>query len=82
MKKAYYSAKADDIRGSASMLVMDGEIFVAASVGGYRAVLCTDGVATQLGAKHQRKQNRKWAVSGTPPHEMLVSVFGLAIETP
>ncbi|ONK80517.1 uncharacterized protein A4U43_C01F18670 [Asparagus officinalis] len=70
MKKAYASTKIkiqaqkeNNSRGSSSVLVMKGERFVSASIGGYRAILCRDGLGTQLGLKHQRKVRRKWAVS-------------------
>lgn len=72
MKKAYVSTKTkiqqegqkeNRFRGATSMLVMKGESFVAASIGSYRAVLCRDGMARQLGMKNQRKAKRRWAVS-------------------
>lgn len=71
VKKAYLLTKAkiqdeqraDYIKGSANAIVMNGDRFVAASVGGYRAVLCRDGEAKQLGMKHQRRTMRKWSVS-------------------
>lgn len=74
MKDAYLSTKAkmqqegqgrDSVSGATSILVMNGESFVAASVGGYRAVLCEDGMARTLGIKNLRRLKRRWAISGT-----------------
>ena len=74
MKKAYIGAKAK-VRetekgeekeeeawkvGSASAMVMNGEKLVLANMGEYRAVVCKDGVAHQIGKKHRRTAQLSW----------------------
>ncbi|KAJ9154145.1 hypothetical protein P3X46_027512 [Hevea brasiliensis] len=71
MKKAYLGARAkvketqrsDDETwrvGSASVMVINGEKLVIANMGDYRAVVCRDGVARQVGSKHQLTAKRHW----------------------
>ncbi|KAL2921313.1 putative protein phosphatase 2C-like protein 44 [Bienertia sinuspersici] len=59
MRKAYLYARADLESGkpetmanvgSASVMVINGEKIVMAQIGGYRAIVCRDGVAHQLRA--------------------------------
>lgn len=71
MKKAYISTrakiyeeeKAKDIKGSTTALVLNGESLVAASFGGYRAVVCRNGLAAELGRKHRRLQKGRWSIT-------------------
>ncbi|KAF2285515.1 hypothetical protein GH714_005203 [Hevea brasiliensis] len=71
MRKAYLGARAkvketrisDDEKwrvGSASVMVINGEKLVMANMGDYRAVVCRDGVAHQVGRKHQQTAKRRW----------------------
>ncbi|KAE8667996.1 putative protein phosphatase 2C-like protein 44-like isoform X2 [Hibiscus syriacus] len=70
MKKAYLGARAKAIEaqkedetvraGSASVMVINGEKLVMANLGGYRAVVCRDGVAHQLSSKHHGGARRLW----------------------
>ncbi|RVW71829.1 putative protein phosphatase 2C-like protein 44 [Vitis vinifera] len=70
MKKAYLGAKAKVTEienadeawkvGSASAMVMNGEKLVLANMGDYRAVVCKDGVAHQIGRKHRHTGKQSW----------------------
>ncbi|KAK8507232.1 hypothetical protein V6N12_008576 [Hibiscus sabdariffa] len=70
MKKAYLGARAkareaqredETVRaGSASVMLINGEKLVMANLGGYRAVVCRDGVAHQLSSKHHGGARRHW----------------------
>lgn len=71
MRKAYLGARAK-VRetqksnetwrvGSASVMVINGEKLVIANMGDYRAVVCKDGVAHQMGSKHQQTAKRHWS---------------------
>ncbi|XAR48952.1 Phosphoprotein phosphatase [Bertholletia excelsa] len=69
MRKAYRGArnkmreeKEDASKvGSASALVINGEKLVTASIGDYRAVVCRDGEAHQIGARHQQGVKKHWS---------------------
>ncbi|GAB2217745.1 hypothetical protein Droror1_Dr00000956 [Drosera rotundifolia] len=71
MKKAYMNARAelhkavkrDDQQfsiGSVSAVVINREKMVVAVMGDYKAVVCKNGEARQLGAKHQYTGRRHW----------------------
>ncbi|GMI72054.1 hypothetical protein like AT3G23360 [Hibiscus trionum] len=70
MKKAYLGARAkareaqkedETVRaGSASVMLINGERLVMANLGGYRAVVCRDGVAHQLSGRHHGGARRHW----------------------
>ncbi|XP_010935949.1 putative protein phosphatase 2C-like protein 44 isoform X2 [Elaeis guineensis] len=72
MRKAYISTgakihkgeKANEIGGSTTVLVMNRKQFVAAAFGGYKAVVCKDGMAVQIGRKYQRAIRGQWPLSG------------------
>ncbi|PON37704.1 Protein phosphatase [Parasponia andersonii] len=72
MKKAYLGvrakikesqrAEAASKPGSVSVMVINGEKLVIANMGEYKAVLCRDGVARQIGGKHQQPSvKRHWS---------------------
>ncbi|KAE8704758.1 putative protein phosphatase 2C-like protein 44-like isoform X2 [Hibiscus syriacus] len=71
IKKAYPGAKAKAREEqkeyvtfqaeSASVMVINREKLVVANLGGYRAVVCRDGVAHQLSSKHYGGARRHWA---------------------
>ncbi|KNA12957.1 hypothetical protein SOVF_121580 [Spinacia oleracea] len=74
MKKAYLDArtklesdKQEKIvnAGSASAMIVNGEKIVMAQMGGYRAIVCRDGMAHQLGETHQYRGKRHW------PHRLI-----------
>ncbi|KAL9240296.1 hypothetical protein vseg_014534 [Gypsophila vaccaria] len=74
LKKAYLSAKAKSETGvsekpvsvsSASVIVVNGEKLVMAQMGGYRAIVCRDGIAHQLRGKHQHGGKMHW------PHRLV-----------
>lgn len=46
--------------GSASAMVMNGEKLVVANMGEYRAVVCKDGVAHQIGRKRRNAGQLSW----------------------
>ncbi|KAF8014369.1 hypothetical protein BT93_H0263 [Corymbia citriodora subsp. variegata] len=46
--------------GSASVMVVNGEKLVIASMGDYRAVICRNGVAKQTPSKQQQSAKRHW----------------------
>lgn len=46
--------------GSASAMVINGDKIVMAQMGGFRAIVCRDGIAHQLRATHQYKGKRHW----------------------
>lgn len=89
MKKAYLSVrgkiretqKAEEASkpGSVSVLVINGERLVIANMGDYKAVLCRDGVARQIGGKHhQPSAKRHWSrrfFSGKNIYKFLKSEF-------
>lgn len=70
IKKAYKYSKpniqdphmAKLFRGSSSLFVMNRKKFVAASIGEYKAVLCRNGKALQLGVKNKCKSKRIWSI--------------------
>lgn len=47
--------------GSASAIVINGEKLVLAHMGEYRAVVCKDGVAHQVGREHKQSTKRHWS---------------------
>ncbi|XP_073012371.1 putative protein phosphatase 2C-like protein 44 [Typha latifolia] len=63
MRKAYISTRAkiqkeeeaNEIGGSTTALVMNGKKFVVAQLGGYRAVVCKDGMAFEIGQKYRKR---------------------------
>lgn len=71
MRRAYLSARAkvreaqkeEERRtvGSASVTLINGEKLVIANMGEYRAVVCRDGVAYQIGVGHHHSSRRHWA---------------------
>ncbi|XP_050216394.1 putative protein phosphatase 2C-like protein 44 [Mercurialis annua] len=72
MRKAYLGARAkinetpksEDEKlnvGSASVMVINGEKLVMASMGDYKAVICRDGVAHQVRSKHQQTTKTHWS---------------------
>lgn len=64
MKKAHLRARAKIMEaekgscnvGSASAIVINGERLVIANMGDYKAVICKDGEAFQIGRRHWRKR--------------------------
>ncbi|EOY06086.1 Phosphatase 2C family protein, putative [Theobroma cacao] len=70
MRRAYLGARAkvreaqkedETLRaGSASVMLINGEKLVTANLGGYRAVICRDGVAHQLSSKRHSGARRHW----------------------
>ncbi|KAK5805116.1 hypothetical protein F383_08399 [Gossypium arboreum] len=70
MKKAYLGARAKAREAqkkdetfqteSASAMLINGEKLVMANLGGYRAVVCRNGVAHQLNSKHHGGARRHW----------------------
>ncbi|KAL1154732.1 hypothetical protein V6Z11_A09G264200 [Gossypium hirsutum] len=70
MKKAYLGARAKAREAqkedetfqteSASAMLINGEKLVMANLGGYRAVVCRNGVAHQLNGKHHGGARRHW----------------------
>ncbi|GMH28509.1 hypothetical protein Nepgr_030352 [Nepenthes gracilis] len=70
MRKAYLNAKAEfgetvDAEekltvGSASLMVINGQKLVVANIGDYRAVMCRDGMAHQLGTRHRYTRRKHW----------------------
>ncbi|XP_022748997.1 putative protein phosphatase 2C-like protein 44 [Durio zibethinus] len=70
MRKAYLGARAkvreaqkeDETMqaGSASVMLINGEKLVIANLGGYKAVVCGDGVAHQISSKHHAEARRHW----------------------
>ncbi|OMO95449.1 phosphatase 2C (PP2C)-like protein [Corchorus olitorius] len=71
MRKAYLGARAkvrealkeDETlqAGSASLMLINGEKLVTAYLGGYRAVVCRDGVAHQMSSKYHGGARRHWS---------------------
>ncbi|XP_015887861.1 putative protein phosphatase 2C-like protein 44 isoform X2 [Ziziphus jujuba] len=72
MRKAYLRAKAKirdtqeaeetkTVLGSVSAMVINGEKLVIANMGDYRAVVCKDGIAHQLGSKNLQSAKRHWS---------------------
>ena len=47
--------------GSVSAMVMDGEKLVLANMGDYRAVVCKDGFAHQIGTKNKQSTTKIWS---------------------
>ncbi|XP_068327548.1 putative protein phosphatase 2C-like protein 44 [Pyrus communis] len=47
--------------GSVSAMVMDGEKLVLANMGDYRAVVCKDGFAHQIGTKKKQSTKKIWS---------------------
>lgn len=64
MKKAHLRARAKIMEtakgsckvGSASAIVINGERLVIAKMGDYKAVICKDGEAFQIGTRHWQKR--------------------------
>ncbi|KAK9724290.1 hypothetical protein RND81_05G061200 [Saponaria officinalis] len=67
LKKAYLNAKAkvESVASAASVIVVNGEKLVMAQMGGYRTILCRDGIAHQLRAKHHYRGKMNW------PHKLI-----------
>lgn len=69
MRKAYLGARAktrestEDTHGvgSVSAMVIDGEKLVLANMGDYRAVVCRDGLAHQIGSRNNQSGKRHWS---------------------
>nr|XP_011462277.1 PREDICTED: putative protein phosphatase 2C-like protein 44 isoform X2 [Fragaria vesca subsp. vesca] len=71
MKKAYLSAKSKvrDAQeteeangvGSVSAMVIDGEKLVLANMGNYRAIVCREGLAHEIGSRHKQSPKRSWS---------------------
>jgi protein phosphatase PTC1 len=71
MRKAYLGARAkiretqraDETSraGSVSVLVINTEKLVTASMGNYRAVVCRNGVAREIGKRDQKSAKRYWS---------------------
>ncbi|XVF66461.1 hypothetical protein PTKIN_Ptkin10aG0037700 [Pterospermum kingtungense] len=84
MRKAYLGARAkvreaqkEDERigaaaGSASVMLINGEKLVTAYLGGYRAVVCRDGVAHQMSTKHHAGTRRHWTRRLFPGSEHVI----------
>lgn len=62
--KIHQGEKVNEIGGSTTMLVMNSKRFVAAAFGGYKAVVCKNGMATQIGRKYQMAKKAQWSISG------------------
>ncbi|KAH9626450.1 hypothetical protein KSS87_004952 [Heliosperma pusillum] len=78
MKKVYLSTKAkveSEISertvnvASTSVIIVNGERLVMAQMGGYRVIVCRDGIAHQLHTKHQHTGNMHW------PHRLISGVM-------
>lgn len=54
---------ANEVAGSATLLVMNGMRFIAADFGGYKVVVCKNGAATQIGRQNKTKKGRSF-ISG------------------
>ncbi|XP_021721890.1 putative protein phosphatase 2C-like protein 44 isoform X2 [Chenopodium quinoa] len=72
MRKAYLDARAklesdkpEKMVKSASAMIINGEKIVMAQMGGYRAIVCRDGMAHQLRVTHQYTGKRHW------PHRLI-----------
>ncbi|KAF8401935.1 hypothetical protein HHK36_012886 [Tetracentron sinense] len=52
--------------GSTSVIVINGEKLVAANMSDYRAVVCRDGVAHEMGKRHQRRAKKHWSLNLIP----------------
>ncbi|PQQ17240.1 putative protein phosphatase 2C-like protein 44 [Prunus yedoensis var. nudiflora] len=69
MRKAYLGARAKTREsteethgvGSVSAMVIDGEKLVLANMGDYRAVVCRDGLAHQIGSRNNQSGKRHWS---------------------
>lgn len=71
MRKAYLGARAKvkDTRGSeetngvgsVSAMVIDGEKLVLANMGDYRAIVCRDGLAHEIGSRHKQSPKGSWS---------------------
>ena len=53
-----------EVGGFTTALIMNREKFVAANFGGYKSVLCRDGMAIQIGRKHPRYNMRYRSLIG------------------
>ncbi|XP_068332106.1 putative protein phosphatase 2C-like protein 44 isoform X1 [Pyrus communis] len=69
MRKAYLGARSK-VReaseetngvGSVSALLIDGEKLVLANMGDYRAVVCKDGLARQIGSRNKQSTKKIWS---------------------
>nr|CAD1820894.1 unnamed protein product [Ananas comosus var. bracteatus] len=71
MRKAYINSRANvhkgeganEVAGSTTLLVMNDKKFIAADFGGYKVVVCKDGVATQISQRNKKKKGRSF-ISG------------------
>ncbi|KAM1944112.1 hypothetical protein ACFX15_012364 [Malus domestica] len=69
MRKAYLGARSkvreasEETKGvgSVSALVIDGEKLVLANMGDYRAVVCKDGLARQIGSRNKQSTKKSWS---------------------
>lgn len=90
MRRAYLGARAkvreaqkedETLRaGSASVMLINGEKLVTANLGGYRAVICRDGVAHQLSSKRHSGARRHWTRRLFPGIEQFVPHINLRIK--
>lgn len=86
MRKAYLGARSK-VReaseetngvGSVSALVIDGEKLVLANMGDYRAVVCKEGLARQIGSSNKQSTKKSWShrfFRGTVHHNPIVAKF-------
>lgn len=68
----------DQKMGSASAMVINGEKLVMANMGKYRAVVCRDGEAFQIGMKKQQSGGLHWSVrflTGMATHRISLFLF-------
>ncbi|KAL1210755.1 putative protein phosphatase 2C-like protein 44 [Cardamine amara subsp. amara] len=65
MRRAYIEKKRTG-GSAASVAVVNGEKLVLASIGGYRVVVCKDGVAHQIRDKNQRSSTKNWPTKFFP----------------
>lgn len=71
MRKAYLGARAKvkgtqgseetNGVGSVSAMVIDGEKLVLANMGDYRAIVCRDGLAHEIGSRHKQTPKGSWS---------------------
>ncbi|KAK9931182.1 hypothetical protein M0R45_018472 [Rubus argutus] len=71
MRKAYLGARAKvkgtqgseetNGVGSVSAMVIDGEKLVLANMGDYRAIVCRDGLAHEIGSRHKQSPKGSWS---------------------
>ncbi|XP_050371960.1 putative protein phosphatase 2C-like protein 44 isoform X2 [Argentina anserina] len=71
MKRAYLSSKSKvrdsqvteetNVVGSVSAMVINGEKLVLANMGDYKAIVCREGLAHELGRRHKQSPKRSWS---------------------